>query len=164
MSLALGITLLLSGGTKIIDLQTSAQVSVSVGILPKSIAFLFGLLLPFVELLFGILLIVGYEQKWTGLLTSLLMLSFAIANVKIIRDEKDVACNCFGRLMIGKMGRGGLYHSLVLLSFCIPVILWPETNRIDLLGTAGGLEFSLIVLPAIGLFFTGIISRMADLS
>lgn len=159
MRIALTMTLLLSGLAKVFDLKSSARIASSVGILPKSIARAFGVLLPFLEILLSVLLFLNYFPKIVAVVVELLFLSFLIANITVVAQKKDIACNCFGRLMRGTMGVGGIFHSLILLLCGAFVIFRPELSFVSFVQVSMPIEVGLIVLPAFGVFALGMISR-----
>lgn len=159
MSLALGLTLLLSGIAKIFDLRASARIVASVGILPNLWAKVFGRVLPFVEVVLALLLICGIYVQISLVLSLALFLSFIIANVYVILQGKDIACNCFGRLLSGTMGWGGVYHSLILLCCGAVAIVSPSLSIRELVETSGMFETALVFVPTGGIFLIGLISR-----
>lgn len=64
-------------------------------LLPLYAVNLFALVVPWVELLVGLLLLVGYRVRASALLVVLLMLSFIAALVWALHLGLDMSCGCF---------------------------------------------------------------------
>ena len=162
LAYAIAITLLLSGITKMYDLQGASRSAVAVGILPASLSRGFGFLLPFVEVILAIILFITSESILLLAALLLLFVSFAIANAKMMIEKKDIACHCFGRFMSGEMGLGSLLHSLILIIYWIPVFAKPA-NYMNLLYTIHDFgSIAIIVLGVCCLAGTGMVARLID--
>ena len=70
---------------------------VSYGLLPDSLAQLYGLVLPWAELVIGCALILGIFPLYTSWLSILLSLSFAIAGTYSLVNSRLESCGCFGQ-------------------------------------------------------------------
>jgi putative oxidoreductase len=64
-------------------------------LLPLYVVNLFALVMPWLELLVGLLLVVGYRVRATALLVVLLMLSFIVALLWALHLGLDMSCGCF---------------------------------------------------------------------
>lgn len=53
---------------------------------------------PWVELITGLLLVVGYMARGAALIVSLMMIAFGAGLVSVLVRELDVNCSCFGKL------------------------------------------------------------------
>jgi uncharacterized membrane protein YphA (DoxX/SURF4 family) len=53
-------------------------------------------ILPWFELLLGILLIAGVGLRWTGMLASLLLIVFIAAMTRAYMNGLEIMCGCFG--------------------------------------------------------------------
>jgi uncharacterized membrane protein YphA (DoxX/SURF4 family) len=76
--LALGGIFLVAGAAKILHLEEFIKNVQGMGILPENLAFIFGFVLPFVEVLFGALYIIGFFTPITSFVLSMLLVSFLI--------------------------------------------------------------------------------------
>lgn len=76
--LALGGIFLVAGASKILHIEDFINNVTAMGVLPKNLAFIFGFVLPFVEILFGALYIIGFFTPITSFVLSLLLTSFLI--------------------------------------------------------------------------------------
>lgn len=164
MALMIGMTFLLSGGAKLSDLQGTARITMMMGILPKSIAKIVGPSFPFVEIVVGALLLTGVQPLLVSVVAQLMIVSFLIINGKAIVEGKDIACNCFGRLLSGKIGLGGLFHSIILFGCGLIVIFYHEISFVSFVQHASYEETLTIVFPAIVLMVTGLLSREVQLT
>lgn len=163
MSMAVGLTFIISGGAKVFDLKTSANNSKMIKFFPQQIAYLFGFILPFIELLIGFFLIIGFENQAFGVVSLVLFLSFIFVNLKSITQNMDIPCSCFGKIMDGKMGWGGVIHSSLLLLYCIPIILLPQQTVFDFPNNIENIAFLIVLLAVAMFFFLGFISRLTFL-
>ena len=76
--LALGGIFLVAGAAKILHLEEFIKNVQSMGVLPENVAFIFGFVLPFVEILFGALYIIGFFTPITSFVLSMMLVSFLI--------------------------------------------------------------------------------------
>jgi uncharacterized membrane protein YphA (DoxX/SURF4 family) len=94
--LLLGVVLLLAGYLKA-QSPSKAQMAVrAYRLLPVSIANLFGLVLPWLEIGAGILLIVGIAVRYSSLFGGALMLLFVGAISQAWVRGLSIDCGCFG--------------------------------------------------------------------
>ncbi|WP_110932683.1 MauE/DoxX family redox-associated membrane protein [Paenibacillus bouchesdurhonensis] len=162
MAYAIAITLLLSGISKIYDIQGTIRSAIAVGILPTNLARGFGFLLPFAEVILAVILFITSESYLLLAALLLVFVSFVIANAKVMLEKKDLACHCFGRFITGEMGLGTLMHSLILIIYWIPVCIQP-TNYTKLLHTIHDpSSIAIIFMGILCLVGTGMISRLID--
>lgn len=76
--LTLGGVFLFAGASKILHIEQFIKSVQSMGVLPENAAFVFGFMLPFVEILFGALYIIGFFTPITSFVLSMLLVSFLI--------------------------------------------------------------------------------------
>ncbi|MBN8570940.1 MAG: DoxX family protein [Ignavibacteria bacterium] len=76
--LTLGGVFLFAGASKILHIEQFIKSVQSMGVLPENVAFVFGFMLPFVEILFGALYIIGFFTPITSFVLSMLLVSFLI--------------------------------------------------------------------------------------
>jgi len=78
-------------------------------------------ILPWFELLLGILLIAGVGLRWTGLLATAILLLFIAAMTRAYLNGLEIMCGCFGNNE--KLGPLTLLRDSSLLLLAIPVTL-----------------------------------------
>jgi len=95
--LILGVIFLAAAFGKLVDIERySVNAVYFFVILPVSLARLFGLALPFIELLCGLGLLFGVLTRLSALGISLLSLSFFIAKAIVFSHGRSINCGCFG--------------------------------------------------------------------
>jgi uncharacterized membrane protein YphA (DoxX/SURF4 family) len=93
-----GVVFIWSGIIKIVDPLLFAQDVANYRVFPQSLSLLIALGLPWIEVLCGLLLVLGIWVRAASLLLSGLLLAFLILIVTTIVRGIDVACGCFGSL------------------------------------------------------------------
>jgi len=95
--LILAVVFLAAAFGKLVDIERySVNAVYFFVILPVSLARLFGLALPFIELLCGLGLLFGVLTRLSALGIGLLSLSFFIAKAIVFSHGRSVNCGCFG--------------------------------------------------------------------
>lgn len=95
--LILGVVFLAAAFGKLVDIERySVNAVYFFVILPVSLARLFGLALPFIELLCGLGLLFGVLTRLSALGIGLLSLSFFIAKAIVFSHGRSINCGCFG--------------------------------------------------------------------
>lgn len=94
--LTLGIVAILAGASKVGDLPGSVRAVRAYRLLPESLAVLAGNALPLVEIILGVLLVLGLFTRASALLFGLLLLAFAIGIVSAWARGLAIDCGCFG--------------------------------------------------------------------
>lgn len=94
--LILGVVWLVAGGLKIPYLEESVLAVRGYQILPYDLAVVVGYLLPFVEVILGVLLILGLFIRPAALLSGLIMLAFVIGIAQAWARGLAIDCGCFG--------------------------------------------------------------------
>lgn len=94
--LFLGIVLIIAGATKIGHPLTSQRAVQAYEILPDGIANPVGLALPFVEVVLGVLLVVGLFTRVVAAVSTVLMLAFIIGIAQAWARGLTIDCGCFG--------------------------------------------------------------------
>src|SRR5262245_52593328 len=92
--LSLGIFFLPSALGKLANRHSFIRGVVAYQILPKRIARIFGLVLPWIELVLALALIGGVALFITGLATACLLVCFITAITINLRRGREIACNC----------------------------------------------------------------------
>ena len=94
--LILGAVLLVAGALKVPNLPKSAMAVRAYELLQIPIANFLGYTLPWIEIVLGMLLIVGVTVKISGALGDLTMLAFIIAIAQAWARGLSIDCGCFG--------------------------------------------------------------------
>ncbi|WP_425308475.1 MauE/DoxX family redox-associated membrane protein [Ammonicoccus fulvus] len=94
--LILGVVWLVAGGLKLPYLEESVLAVRGYQILPYDLAVVVGYLLPIVEVILGILLILGLFIRPVAVLSGLIMLAFVIGIAQAWARGLAIDCGCFG--------------------------------------------------------------------
>ncbi len=94
--LILGGVLLVAGALKVTDPTTAERAVRAYQILPYDLAGTVGLILPIVEIIAGVLLIVGLFTRISAVIGGLLMIAFIIGIASAWARGLTIECGCFG--------------------------------------------------------------------
>jgi putative oxidoreductase len=94
--LVLGGLFIYSAALKIIDVSYFAKSLYNYRILPVETLNLFALIIPWLELVIGLLLVPGIFVKENALLGSILIIIFIAAIASAVARNLDIDCGCFG--------------------------------------------------------------------
>lgn len=94
----------------------------SYGILPDSLAQLYGLVLPWAELFIGCALVLGIFTRFASVLTIPLVISFITASAYALFHSLEDNCGCFGQL-IALSHPVALAIDAVMLSMVVQLLL-----------------------------------------
>ena len=100
--LILGGVIFVAGALKVGAIGESILAVRAFRILPYELTSVVGTILPFAEILLGLLIMAGVFTRLTGILGALLMLAFTIAIISAWSRGLTLDCGCFG---------GGFSHS-----------------------------------------------------
>ncbi|MBB2890890.1 MauE/DoxX family redox-associated membrane protein [Flexivirga oryzae] len=129
--LILGVTYLVAGILKARQLEVTQMDTRAFRILPYDLANIWGAVMPFVEIIFGLLLIAGLMTRMTAVLGGLLMIAFIIGISSVWARGIVIQCGCFGNS--GKLPTTAAYKWDILrdvgLLLCAAwLVVWPRTR------------------------------------
>jgi uncharacterized membrane protein YphA (DoxX/SURF4 family) len=93
--LTLGLVLIIAGGLKIGDLDQSVRAVKAYRLLDPAVADLVGFVLPPLEIVVGVLLLVGIFVRAASIVTAVLMVAFIIGIASVWVRDISIACGCF---------------------------------------------------------------------
>jgi len=94
--LFLGIVLIYAGATKIGHPLTAQRAVQAYEIFPDGLANTIGLALPFLEVILGVLLVLGLFTRPVAIVSTLLMVAFIIGISQAWARGLTIDCGCFG--------------------------------------------------------------------
>jgi uncharacterized membrane protein YphA (DoxX/SURF4 family) len=94
--LVLGGVLLAAGYFKVITLEKSQMAVRAYELLPISLANVLGIVLPFTEIVLGLLLIIGAFTRYMAILGGAIMFIFIVAIASAWARGLTIDCGCFG--------------------------------------------------------------------
>lgn len=94
--LGLGVAALAAGISKSVDLPASVRAVRAYELLPEGLAVLAGNVLPLVEIILGVLLVLGLFTRVSAGVFGLLLLAFAVGMASAWARGLSIECGCFG--------------------------------------------------------------------
>ena len=96
--IALGVVFIISGAGKLPELAEFVQEVEDAAVLPHALATVYGNALPLVEIVIGVLLILGLFTRFAAAIGGLLSISFMVGNSFRIHRGLYGECGCFGAI------------------------------------------------------------------
>ncbi|MDY6833606.1 MAG: thioredoxin domain-containing protein [Chloroflexota bacterium] len=129
LRIALGIIFIISSLSKLSDPIVFVDVVVGYDLLPEGLARAYGYILPWTELLVGIMLVAGLFTRIAASVSVVLAVSFIIANIyALTRPDAGCGenyCGCFGEAL-PMSSTQSLILDWVMLAIAIPLIIFPQ--------------------------------------
>lgn len=126
----IGLLFIYSSSFKILDLYNFGNIIILYDIIPKTLAPYAAIIMPVLELIIGILLVIGFRIKPTSLLTGILFIFFIIIiSINIYRGN-NFDCGCFDLSQFGideKIGFPLLIRDIIFL-FILFLILYAKRH------------------------------------
>jgi len=120
--LFLGFIFVYASVSKISDPENFSQAIYNYKLLPLSLINIFAIVLPWIELVAGILLIFGISVKENSVLLSTLVIIFILAITISLFRGLDIDCGCFGTVDGAKVGILKILENIGLLLLGIILI------------------------------------------
>ena len=118
----LGLTFIWAAAGKIGQAELFADLIFSYQILPYYLVNITAIVLPWIELLCGILLMVGFKVRGSALLISLMLAAFLLALGINIARGVDMDCGCFGFSGDGRGLKEAFWIDLACLALGLQVL------------------------------------------
>jgi uncharacterized membrane protein YphA (DoxX/SURF4 family) len=132
---------LAAGAMKAIDLQSSVAAVRAYELLPASLEVAVGWALPFVEIVMGLLLVIGAFARLLAVVSALVLAAFLVAVISASVRGLSIDCGCFGGGGTVAPGQteytGEIVRDTVLLLLAL-WLAWQPRSRLSL--DAGGTE------------------------
>ena len=94
--LAMGIIMIAAAIPKMLDIDQSVRAVRAYRLLPEAVVPLVGTALPYVELVFGLILLAGVFVRWSAILWLVLMAAFVFGVAWAWAKGYSIDCGCFG--------------------------------------------------------------------
>lgn len=111
----LGLIFLLSGFSKLIDLNSFVQTIESFQITPISVSISLAILLACLESGSGLMMLIGFQTKVSSGIAVILLIIFLAAIIPVLTTGQEIDCGCFGSLSHDRVGSGLLIRDVILL-------------------------------------------------
>lgn len=123
LRVTLGIVFVIAAYGKLLHPDVLVATVINYNILPTNLAKLFAYMLPWVEIISGLMLIVGFGTRAASFSLSWLLLSFIIAIWINIKRGVSMECGCFDIFgMNEKIGSAILIRDIVFLVVAIILV------------------------------------------
>lgn len=81
--------------------------------------------LPWLELVLGLMLLLGWQTRFAALASGTLLLLFLIAmSINLARGRKDLDCGCSGKKHAQKIGWKTIVRNVGLILLALPIAVW----------------------------------------
>jgi len=125
--IVVGLVFFVSGFLKIIDIESFRDIMISLGLFNGSLSFLASIVIPVLELLLGLLLVLGVYTRVTAIHINVLIILFSWVIFYVLNNKPELLCGCFGTFFNLTFST---YHFIVLLVlFIFNLILIVEVRE-----------------------------------
>jgi len=122
----IGMAFTLSGILKLTDIKGFQKIIETMGLLGGPLPFLASILIPILEVILGLMLVLGVFIKITAIHLNVLVIIFAWVTFYILRNRPDMLCGCFGGFFDMTFS---IYHFVVLfIIFILNLVIVIEPN------------------------------------
>jgi rhodanese-related sulfurtransferase/uncharacterized membrane protein YphA (DoxX/SURF4 family) len=122
----IGMAFLLSGIFKLIDLKGFQEVISALGLLGGPLHFPASVAIPAIELILGIMLILGVYIRVAAIHLDVMVIIFSWVTLYVLRSRPDMLCGCFGDFLDMTFS---IYHFVVLfVIFVLNLVIIIEPN------------------------------------
>lgn len=128
LRLAIGITFVYAAVDKIIHPDQFARIIYNYHLVPGQLINIFALFLPWVELITGVFVIVGYWEKAATVMIGGMLVMFIIALSMALVKGVNIECGCFSTTSKAKGPIKDLIFRDALLLLSCGVILWAKKS------------------------------------
>ena len=111
----LGLIFIYSAITKMVDLNYFVKALENYKILPQETLNLFALVIPWIEMIIGIFLLLGFFVKESALVGSIMAGIFIVAVITALTRGLNIDCGCFGTGDGSKVGIMKLIEDFIIL-------------------------------------------------
>jgi uncharacterized membrane protein YphA (DoxX/SURF4 family) len=124
LRLVLGIVFLVAAADKVANAEAFARSIANYRLLPVEVVNLVALVLPWLELLVGLMLVVGLRVRAAAVIASGLLLVFTVALVSALVRGLDIHCGCFSQTAAERIGWGRVIEDVLLLAAAVVLVVW----------------------------------------
>jgi len=125
MRLFLAVIFLASSLPKLRSPQVFTSTVTAYHLLPQRWIRPFARTLPWLELILGLMLLLGWHTQITALVSAALFFLFLVAmGINLARGRKDLGCGCSGKKHAQKISWKTIVRNLALILLTLPVALW----------------------------------------
>ena len=123
----LGIILVVAGYGKLNADASTFDITAFPGFIPDRMSAVIFILLPYIELLIGILLISGIGVKFAASVSFLLIIGFAVSNILLAISGAKACPSCFGQYGSLTLLQAGILDTVMMI--CVLVIFYCRRGK-----------------------------------
>jgi uncharacterized membrane protein YphA (DoxX/SURF4 family) len=123
---AIGLVLIVAALPKIGDMSSFATAVHNFRIVPVVTENLLAMMLPWIELVAGLALILGFRARAGGVIATALMGVFLVAILAAMVRGLDIECGCFGTADAAKVGFAKLAENTTYVVLAVVATLRPR--------------------------------------
>lgn len=121
-----------AGASKVGDLAGSVRAVHAYQLTSYDVSVVAGSTLPFVEIVAGLLLVIGLATRLAAAVTAMLLAAFTVGIASAWIRGLSIDCGCFGgggQLAAGQSPQYGLEitRDVALFALAVVLVLWPNT-------------------------------------
>jgi len=129
--MGVGVTFIAAAWHKVLDPASFALATYYYHMVPDGLLHLFALFLPWLEMVTGVAVIVGWGRRGAALLIIAMLLMFIVGLAVALTRGLDISCGCFGTDGGHAVGLSLLVRD-ALLVLVLGLYLWIEARAIRL--------------------------------
>ena len=107
-----GLVFFTSGLLKITDISSFRDIVISLGLFNGPLSFLASIIIPVLELLLGLMLLLGIYARVTAIHINVLIILFSWVTFYVLNNKPELLCGCFGKFFNLTFST---YHFIILL-------------------------------------------------
>ena len=107
-----GLVFFASGLLKITDISSFRDIVISLGLFNGPLSFLASIIIPVLELILGLMLLLGIYARVTAIHINILIILFSWVTFYVLNNKLELLCGCFGKFFNLTFST---YHFIVLL-------------------------------------------------
>jgi uncharacterized membrane protein YphA (DoxX/SURF4 family) len=123
-----GMVFLVAAADKVGNPEAFARSIANYRLLPLELVNLPALILPWLELLIGLMLLVGVRIRAAAAVAAVLLVVFTAALVSALARGLDIHCGCFSQTAAERIGWGRVVEDAGLLVLAVLLVVWTPSR------------------------------------
>ncbi len=124
LRLVVGMVFIVAAADKIGNPELFARSIANYRLLPVELVNIPALVLPWLELLVGLMLLLGVRVRAAAVVAAGLLTVFTVALVSALVRGLDIHCGCFSQTAAERIGWGRVLEDLALLAAALGLVVW----------------------------------------
>lgn len=124
----LGMVFVVAAADKLGTPETFARAIANYQLLPLELVNVPAVILPWLELLVGLMLLCGLRVRTAALVAGMLLVTFTGALVSALVRGLDIHCGCFSQTAAQRIGWGRVVEDIGLLALAALLMVWTPSS------------------------------------